>query len=85
MFVFVKVFEGYGQTEGTACATLTLPGETTTGHVGPPIPSVQIKLVDVPEMNYYVANSEGEVSSGLFAAVLKVYCTAGRLRLALRR
>ena len=63
--VFVKVFEGYGQTEGTACATLTLPGETTAGHVGPPIPSVQIKLVNVPDMNYYTANGEGEVSDSL--------------------
>ena len=58
----MKVFEGYGQTEGTACQTLTLPGETTAGHVGPPIPSIQMKLVDVPDMNYYAANGEGEVS-----------------------
>ena len=62
MSLFAKVFEGYGQTEGTACQTLTLPGETTAGHVGPPIPSIQMKLVDVPDMNYYAANGEGEVS-----------------------
>lgn len=32
------------------------------GHVGPPLPCNYIKLVDVPEMNYFAANGEGEVS-----------------------
>ncbi|KAI9144437.1 hypothetical protein BKA69DRAFT_1112327 [Paraphysoderma sedebokerense] len=44
--------EGYGQTENAACATIQIPGETTAGHVGPPQPCNEIKLVDVPEMNY---------------------------------
>ena len=55
------VFEGYGQTECHAAATFTLPGETGDGHVGPPLPCVQIKLVDVPEMQYFSENEEGEV------------------------
>ncbi len=57
------MLEGYGQTECAAAATMTVPGETTTGHVGPPLPCNDIKLVDVPDMNYFAANSEGEVSS----------------------
>lgn len=34
-----------------------------TGHVGPPLPCNDIKLVDVAEMNYFAANGEGEVGS----------------------
>lgn len=32
------------------------------GHVGPPIPSCMVKLVDVPEKNYYARDGKGEVS-----------------------
>ena len=31
------------------------------GEVGPPLPCNMIKLVDVPEMNYFAANNCGEV------------------------
>lgn len=58
-----QVFEGYGQTECTAGATLTLPGDCTAGHVGPPICNNYVKLVDVPDMNYFAQNGEGEVHS----------------------
>ncbi|KAI8912730.1 hypothetical protein EDD86DRAFT_224169 [Gorgonomyces haynaldii] len=44
--------EGYGQTETTGAATITLNGDLTSGHVGIPIPSCTIKLRDVPSMNY---------------------------------
>ncbi|XP_054577367.1 long-chain-fatty-acid--CoA ligase 1-like [Eptesicus fuscus] len=54
-------YEGYGQTECTACCSLTVPGEWTAGHVGAPVPCNLIKLVDVKEMNYLAANGEGEV------------------------
>lgn len=40
-----------------------------TGHVGPPLPCNNIKLVDVAEMNYFAANGEGEVR---LAGVLKL-------------
>ncbi|XP_065883666.1 long-chain-fatty-acid--CoA ligase 1-like [Dysidea avara] len=55
------VIEGYGQTECVAGATMTLPYENTAGHVGAPLPSVMVKLVDVEDMNYFAANNEGEV------------------------
>lgn len=44
--------EGYGMTE-TSCVISTMDeGDNLTGHVGSPNPSCEIKLVDVPEMNY---------------------------------
>nr|CBX25302.1 hypothetical_protein [Oryza brachyantha] len=46
------VIEGYGMTE-TSCVITTMDiDDRLIGHVGPPNPSCEIKLVDVPEMNY---------------------------------
>ena len=36
-------------------------GDSTPDHVGPPIPCCAIKLVDVPEMNYYAVGGQGEI------------------------
>lgn len=33
------------------------------GHVGAPLPCNLIKLVDVPEKNYFASKGEGEVSN----------------------
>ncbi|XP_019624807.1 PREDICTED: long-chain-fatty-acid--CoA ligase 6-like [Branchiostoma belcheri] len=55
------VLEGYGQTECAAAATTTMIGDYTTGHVGAPIQCTMIKLVDVPEMDYYAKQQKGEV------------------------
>lgn len=57
------MFEGYGQTENSAGCTLTLPGDVTAGHVGPPLPCNKIKLADVEDMNYFASNAEGEVGT----------------------
>jgi len=46
------VVEGYGQTESTAALTLSYPHDTTVGHCGVPIPGCEVKLADVPEMEY---------------------------------
>ncbi|KAK2849535.1 hypothetical protein Q5P01_009369 [Channa striata] len=56
-----QFYEGYGQTECTAGCTLTMSGDWTAGHVGAPLPCNSVKLVDVPEMNYWAVNGEGEV------------------------
>jgi long-chain acyl-CoA synthetase len=49
----VPVCEGYGQTEGSAAATIGHPADmASVGHVGGPHRCVDVVLVDVPEMNY---------------------------------
>ncbi|KAK3118377.1 hypothetical protein QOZ80_9BG0698200 [Eleusine coracana subsp. coracana] len=47
-----EILEGYGMTE-TSCVISTMDiGDRSIGHVGSPNPSCEVKLVDVPEMNY---------------------------------
>ncbi|XP_044760121.1 long-chain-fatty-acid--CoA ligase 5 isoform X2 [Coccinella septempunctata] len=55
------VVEGYGQTECCAPITLSIQGDHTPGHVGPPVACCCVKLVDVPEMEYWAKNNQGEV------------------------
>ncbi|XP_066589517.1 long-chain-fatty-acid--CoA ligase 6 isoform X2 [Prorops nasuta] len=55
------VVEGYGQTECSAPVTLTIQGDYIPEHVGPPVACCCVKLVDVPEMEYYAINNQGEV------------------------
>ncbi|XP_077284465.1 long-chain-fatty-acid--CoA ligase 6 isoform X2 [Arctopsyche grandis] len=55
------IVEGYGQTECTAPVTLTVQGDHVPEHVGPPVPCNHIKLVDVPEMEYYATQGQGEI------------------------
>ncbi|CAM6003351.1 unnamed protein product, partial [Sphagnum balticum] len=55
------IIEGYGQTECSAACSVTMIGDATTGHVGPPIPCNTIKLMDVPDMQYYARDNKGEV------------------------
>ncbi|XP_061584896.1 long-chain-fatty-acid--CoA ligase 1 isoform X2 [Cololabis saira] len=55
------IFEGYGQTECTGGCTFSMPGDASTGHVGPPLPCAMVKVVDIPDMNYYAKNGEGEI------------------------
>ncbi|XP_061376488.1 long chain acyl-CoA synthetase 6, peroxisomal-like isoform X1 [Gastrolobium bilobum] len=47
-----RVTEGYGMTETTCVITLIDEGDNLGGHVGSPNTACEIKLVDVPEMNY---------------------------------
>ncbi|KAK3827693.1 MAG: hypothetical protein J3Q66DRAFT_274964 [Benniella sp.] len=59
-----EVLEAYGQTEGTGAATNTNMGDTVAGHVGPPNACCEVKLVDVPELNYFATdkpNPRGEI------------------------
>ena len=47
-----QINEGYGQTECGAPASLTWTQDGSSGHVGAPFPTLEMKLVDVPDMNY---------------------------------
>jgi len=58
-----NVLEGYGLTENFAGASITPLDETQLGHVGRCLPCCEIKLIDVPEMNYFSSNENpsGEI------------------------
>ncbi|RLM69582.1 long chain acyl-CoA synthetase 6, peroxisomal-like isoform X1 [Panicum miliaceum] len=47
-----EVIEGYGMTETSCIISAMDIGDKSIGHVGSPISSCEVKLVDVPEMNY---------------------------------
>ncbi|KAK7004886.1 long-chain-fatty-acid--CoA ligase 5, partial [Biomphalaria glabrata] len=55
------VVEAYGQTESGAGLSSSFPADPIPGSVGPPLPGCHIKLVDIPEMNYYVKDNVGEI------------------------
>lgn len=59
--------EGYGQTEGSASATLAHPDDVRgAGHVGGPTDCVEIVLMDVKEMGYASTDTshQGEPCQG---------------------
>lgn len=58
MFPCWQIVEGYGQTECGAPSTLTIQGDYKPDHVGPPIACNAIKLVDVPDMDYYASQGK---------------------------
>ncbi|NP_001310697.1 long chain acyl-CoA synthetase 7, peroxisomal [Ricinus communis] len=47
-----QVLEGYGMTETSCVISVMDLGDNLSGHVGSPNAACEIKLVDVPEMNY---------------------------------
>ncbi|XP_059142730.1 long-chain-fatty-acid--CoA ligase 5-like [Physella acuta] len=55
------VVEGYGQTEAGAGLAISIIGNPLNDSIGPPLPGVQIKLVDVPALDYYAKDNIGEV------------------------
>ena len=57
----IPIVEGYGQTESTASGTSTHLIDTSCGTVGSPVPSVEIKLIDVSGTNYRSNNNQGEI------------------------
>ena len=46
------IIQGYGMTETAAIIAVMYPDDINTGHVGPPCACNQVRLEDVPEMNY---------------------------------
>jgi len=57
------VIEAYGQTENVGCGTGTsfVNYQKEDGCVGPPQPWNEIKLADVPDMQYFGKDGKGEV------------------------
>ncbi|KAJ1552375.1 Long chain acyl-CoA synthetase 7 peroxisomal, partial [Cladochytrium tenue] len=51
-----QVYEGYGQTETCASLSVSDMNDLSSGHVGVPNPCTQVKLIDVPSMNYTSAD-----------------------------
>lgn len=44
--------QGYGMTETCCVISMTSHGDAMGGHVGGPVVCCEIKLVNIPEMNY---------------------------------
>ncbi|TIB85666.1 hypothetical protein E3Q06_01816 [Wallemia mellicola] len=49
----IPIVEGYGLTEASICVRTLKDDPSASGSVGPVVPGFEIKLMDVPEMNYY--------------------------------
>jgi len=58
-----EVFQGYGLTETTGGSVVTSVGDVNLGHVGIPLGGVDIRLEDIPDMNYMTTdeNPRGEI------------------------
>lgn len=50
------IFEGYGSTETCAASTMTSSEDPETGNVGGVFPYCELKLIDIPEMDYYTTD-----------------------------
>ncbi|KAJ1954911.1 long-chain fatty acid-CoA ligase [Dipsacomyces acuminosporus] len=55
------MIQGFGMTEMSGLVSVQLPTDASLGNVGPPAPHVEVKLVDVPEANYFAKNGQGEI------------------------
>ncbi|KAJ3440588.1 long-chain-fatty-acid--coa ligase [Anaeramoeba flamelloides] len=53
--------QSYGMTETAGAGTCQRKGKVSLGNVGSPSTDIEIKLVDVPEMEYFASKGEGEV------------------------
>jgi long-chain acyl-CoA synthetase len=57
----IPIMEGYGQTESTGAGATTHPVDTSYGTIGSPMPTTEIKLIDVPNTSYRSEMDQGEV------------------------
>ncbi|SHO79486.1 Similar to S.cerevisiae protein FAA4 (Long chain fatty acyl-CoA synthetase) [Malassezia sympodialis ATCC 42132] len=59
----VLVLQGYGMTESSAMCAILQPEFFKFSCVGSPMPSIEVRLCDVPEAGYYSTNSlpQGEI------------------------
>ncbi|KAJ3432195.1 long-chain-fatty-acid--coa ligase [Anaeramoeba flamelloides] len=56
-----NTLQGYGLSETIANGATHVFDHVSIGNTGPPKVSVEIKLIDVPEMNYFASKDQGEV------------------------
>ena len=73
-----RLVEGYGLTETTAVATLVHINDPTNYHVGMPSTGGELKLVDVPDMNY--SSSVMHASNPHAATLNRSPCCAAYLK-----
>ncbi|KAI9489899.1 hypothetical protein BDB00DRAFT_980427 [Zychaea mexicana] len=52
---------GYGMTERCSMCAVMAPEQFALGEAGAPVPCTEVKLVDVPELNYFASNNQGEI------------------------
>ena len=52
------IMEGFGQTETFAAGGAGCSDDPLAGHAGPPYVSMEYKLMDVPDMEYFVTDKE---------------------------
>ena len=50
------IFQGYGSTENAASGIITRADDSTSGHCGGPSLNTEVKLKDVPELDYFSTN-----------------------------
>jgi len=48
-----NMIEGYGLTDTTAIVSFSVLADNSNGHVGGIATSNELRLEDIPEMNYY--------------------------------
>ena len=77
-----KVVEGYGATETSAATILQEAYDFTIGHVGGPMSCCDMRLEDVPDMQYLHMDTEhrGEPCIGRGEICLRVCCVSGGSR-----
>ena len=56
-----KVAFNYGLTETSGLISLSYPFDFQPGSVGPPLTCSLVKLIDAPQLNYFVENGFGEI------------------------
>lgn len=65
-FHLSQFFEGYGQTETTSVISHSVDIDMTSGHVGVPGGDMEVKLIDVPDLDYHAKDDQGEVKDFSF-------------------
>lgn len=79
----IPIIEGYGLTEASICVRTIRDDPHSSGCVGPVVPGFQIKLIDVPEMNYFSTDQpcpRGEICIKSASSMKEYYKDAEKTR-----